>query len=93
DAERPWLDLSTQIYRLLVDLAPVALVVYLLHRSRESAATIGFDVRRPATDLGSGAALAALVGLCGLVVYVTSVQLGWTRPILPSELHGHWWQV
>ena len=92
DAERPWLDLSWQLYRLLFAFAPVALVLYLLHRSGESARTIGFDLRRPGFDLGWGVLLAAGIGLGGLVVYLVSVQLGVNRPIAPSTLHGHWWQ-
>lgn len=93
DVERPWLDLSRQIYALLFALVPVFLVVYLLHRSRESAATIGFDVRRPGLDWGGGALLAALIGVGGLAVYLVSVQAGLNRPIAPSTLNGHWWEV
>ncbi|MBO2530919.1 MULTISPECIES: CPBP family intramembrane glutamic endopeptidase [Thermobifida] len=92
DAERPWLDLSWQAYRLLFAFAPVALVVYLLHRSGDSARTIGFDLRRPGFDAGWGVLLAAGIGLGGLVVYLVSVQWGINRPIAPSALHGHWWQ-
>lgn len=92
DAERPWLDLSWQLYRLLFALAPVALVVYLLHRSGDSVRTIGFDLRRPGFDVGWGVLLAAGIGLGGLVVYLVSVQWGINRPIAPSALHGHWWQ-
>jgi membrane protease YdiL (CAAX protease family) len=92
EAERPWLDLSVQLYRLVTQLVPVVLVVYLLHRTRESAATIGFDLRRPASDAAGGAVLALVIGLGGLAVYLLSVQVGLTRPIAPSALHGHWWQ-
>ncbi|MEY9212659.1 CPBP family intramembrane metalloprotease [Thermobifida halotolerans] len=92
DAERPWLDLSWQLYRLVFALAPVALVLHLLHRSGDSARAIGFDLRRPGFDLGWGALVAAGVGLGGLVVYLVSVQLGLNRPIAPSTLNGHWWQ-
>ncbi|GAB2500471.1 CPBP family intramembrane glutamic endopeptidase [Nocardiopsis aegyptia] len=89
--ERPWLDLSYQIYAVVFALAPVALVLYLLHRTGDSARTIGFDVRRPGLDLGGGAALAAMIGLGGLVVYIVSWQLGLTRTIAPSTLDGNWW--
>ncbi|MBB6172101.1 membrane protease YdiL (CAAX protease family) [Nocardiopsis mwathae] len=91
--ERPWLDLSRQLFSLAFALAPVLLVVHLLHRSRESAATIGFDVRRPGRDLGSGAALAALIGLGGLAVYLVSWRLGLTVTVAPSALNEHWWQL
>ncbi|WP_017587011.1 CPBP family intramembrane glutamic endopeptidase [Nocardiopsis ganjiahuensis] len=89
--DRPWLDLSFQLYAVAFAFAPVALVVYLLHRSGESARTIGFDLRRPGFDTWSGAALAALIGAGGLVVYVVSWQLGLTRTIVPSTLDGNWW--
>ncbi|WP_285756699.1 CPBP family intramembrane glutamic endopeptidase [Nocardiopsis ansamitocini] len=92
-SERPWLDLAVQTYRLVFAFAPVALVFYLLYRSNDSARTIGFDLRRPGFDLAGGAGLAALIGLGGLVVYLVSVQLGLNRPIVPSELNEHWWQV
>ncbi|QVQ52999.1 CPBP family intramembrane metalloprotease [Spiractinospora alimapuensis] len=92
-SERPWLDLAVQVFRIVNALVPVVLVVYLLHRTRESAARIGFDVRRPGFDLGYGALLAGLIGAGGLVVYLVSVNLGLTRPIAPSTLHPHWWQI
>ncbi|CAM4164529.1 CPBP family intramembrane glutamic endopeptidase [Nocardiopsis gilva] len=93
DAERPWLDLSRQLFSLAFVVTPVLLAVYLLHRSRESAATIGFDVRRPGTDLASGAGLAALIGIGGLAVYLVSWQLGLTVTVAPSALNEHWWQL
>lgn len=92
EAERPWLDLSRQTASLVFAFAPVALVLFLLHRTRESAATIGFDVRRPGPDLLGGAALAAAIGLGGLVVYLVSWRLGLTVTVSPSSLEPHWWQ-
>ncbi|MFL1432278.1 MULTISPECIES: CPBP family intramembrane glutamic endopeptidase, partial [unclassified Nocardiopsis] len=91
--QRPWLDLSWQLYRVAVGLAPVLLAGYLLHRSAESMRTIGFDLRRPWFDLRSGAVLAALIGVGGLAVYVVSWQLGMTVTIAPSALEGNWWDV
>ncbi|WP_017604332.1 CPBP family intramembrane glutamic endopeptidase [Nocardiopsis alkaliphila] len=90
---RPWLDLSFQLYAVVFALAPVALVIYLLHRTGESARTVGFDGRRPWFDTGSGLLLAGLIGAGGLVVYVVSWQLGLTRTIVPSTLEGHWWDM
>ncbi|QBI54111.1 CPBP family intramembrane glutamic endopeptidase [Streptomonospora litoralis] len=92
-AERPWLDLARQVSSLVFAMAPVALVIYLLHRTSESAATIGFDVRRPARDLFGGAALAAVIGGGGLVVYLVSYQLGLTVTVAPSALNDHWWAI
>ncbi|MFB8761496.1 CPBP family intramembrane glutamic endopeptidase [Nocardiopsis alba] len=90
---RPWLDLSFQLYSVVFALAPVALVVYLLHRTGESARTIGFDVRRPWFDTWSGLVLAALIGCGGLAVYLVSWQFGLTRTIVPSTLDGNWWDT
>lgn len=91
--QRPWLDLTRQLYLVAAGLAPVLLVVYLLHRSGESARTIGLDVRRPRFDAATGALLAALIGAGGLAVYVVSWHLGLTVTIAPSALEGHWWDV
>lgn len=91
--ERPWLDLSWQVYALASALVPVLLVAYLLRRSGESCATLGFDVRRPGFDLGTGALLAAVIGVSGLALYVVSWRLGLTVTIEPSTLEGHWWDV
>lgn len=93
EQERPWLDLSWQLFAVANALVPVLLVAYLLRRSGESSATIGFDVRRPGFDLGTGALLAALIGLSGLVLYVVSWRLGLTVTIEPSTLAGNWWDV
>ncbi len=93
EEERPWLDLSWQMFVLVNALVPVLLVAYLMRRSGESSHTLGFDVRRPGFDLGSGAALAALIGAGGLAVYVVTWQLGLTVAIRPSTLAGHWWDV
>lgn len=90
---RPWLDLSFQLYAVIFALAPVLLVVHLLHRSGGSARTIGFDMHRPGFDLGTGAGLAALIGAGGLAVYVLSWRLGLTVTITPSTLEGNWWDV
>ncbi|MBB5996475.1 CPBP family intramembrane glutamic endopeptidase [Streptomonospora salina] len=92
-AERPWLDLARQIASLVFAMAPVALVVYLLHRSRESARTIGFDLARPGRDLLGGAVLAAVIGGGGLAVYLVSHQLGLSVTVAPSALNEHWWSV
>jgi membrane protease YdiL (CAAX protease family) len=84
------------VYQLLdigTSLVPVALVAHLLHRSRESMASIGLDLRRPLPDLALGAALALIVGTVGLVVYATSVQLGVNRSVVPVPPTGYWWTV
>ncbi|WP_046468171.1 CPBP family intramembrane glutamic endopeptidase [Allosalinactinospora lopnorensis] len=93
DAERPWLDLTWQLFSVIFAMAPVVLVLYLLHRSSESAKTVGFDVRRPGGDLVNGAGLAAVIGAGGLLVYLVSWQLGLNTTVSPSGLNEHWWQL
>ncbi|RNL86783.1 CPBP family intramembrane glutamic endopeptidase [Halostreptopolyspora alba] len=92
-ADRPWLDLTWQVYSVVFALAPVALVLYLLRRGAQSGATIGFDVRRPGVDLAGGALLAATIGAGGLVVYLVSWQLGLSTTVAPSSLNDHWWEL
>lgn len=93
EADRPWLDLTWQVYSVVFALAPVALVLYLLHRGAQSGATIGFDVRRPGVDLAGGALLAAAIGTGGLVVYLVSWQLDLSTTVAPSSLNDHWWEL
>ena len=85
--------LAYQLLDIGTSLVPVALVAHLLHRSRESLASIGLDARRPLPDLAVGAVLALIVGAVGLVVYATSVQLGVNRSVVPVPPTGYWWTV
>jgi membrane protease YdiL (CAAX protease family) len=85
--------LAYQLLDIGTSLVPVALVAHLLHRSRESMASIGLDLRRPLPDLALGAILALVVGTVGLAVYATSVQLGVNRLVVPVPPTGYWWTV
>lgn len=90
---RPWLDLLCQLCAVALALAPVALVAHLLTRSGERLAVLGLDRREPRRDLLRGAALAALVGGTGLVLYVAAVRLGVNRTVVASALPAVWWRV
>lgn len=90
---RPWLDLALQLVAIAITVAPVVLVGYLLVRSRESLATIGFDRRRPGPDLGRGAALAALIGGSGLGVYLAAHALGLDVTLVAANLPNVWWRI
>jgi uncharacterized protein len=91
---RPWLDLTLQLLSIGFALVPALFAVHLLHRDPGGArATIGLDGRRPGFDLGAGAALAALIGLPGLALYVVARELGLNANVLPSTLTKHWWVV
>ncbi|MFC4998941.1 CPBP family intramembrane glutamic endopeptidase [Dactylosporangium cerinum] len=87
--DRPWLDLAYQlVYTGLGFVAPL-LAVYLLRRDHEN---WRLDVR-PASDLGYGLGLAALIGLPGLALVWVSRLLGISAQIVPEALGEHWWSV
>ncbi|HWF41963.1 MAG TPA: CPBP family intramembrane glutamic endopeptidase [Acidothermaceae bacterium] len=91
--DRPWLDLAFQLFGIATGLVPVALVIYLLHRSNESLRTIGVDRTRPARDLGVGALLAACVGGAGLALYIGAHAAGANVVVVPTTLGPHWWRI
>jgi membrane protease YdiL (CAAX protease family) len=92
-ADRPWLDLTYQLLGITRGLVPVALVIYLLHRSGDSAKTIGFDLRRPRVDLGFGAALAAVIGGAGLGLYLVAHAIDSNLTVVPTTLRDIWWRI
>jgi membrane protease YdiL (CAAX protease family) len=91
--DRPWLDLAFQLFGIATGLVPVALVLYLLHRSNESLRTIGVDRTRPGRDLGVGALLAACVGGAGLALYIGAHAAGANVVVVPTTLGPHWWRI
>jgi len=90
---RPLLDLSLQLASLLLSLAPVALVFYLLARSGESPSAIGLDATRPASDVGRGVVLAAVIGGLGLGLYLAAFHLGVNLNVVPENLPTVWWRI
>ncbi len=91
--DRPLLDLTRQLLRIAFALAPVALVWYLLVRSREGARALGADAREPGRDLARGALLAALVGGVGLVGYVVAYRAGVNLAVVAQDLPDVWWRA
>ena len=89
---RPWLDLTFQLVDIATAVAPVALVLYLLARSGESARTIGADLTRPGSDLLRGALLAAVVGGTGLAFYLAAFRAGVNLNVVPDQLPDVWWR-
>jgi membrane protease YdiL (CAAX protease family) len=85
--------LVEQLADVLLALPPVWLVFYLLRRNGERVSTIGMAFDRPAFDLTAAAALALLVGIAGIVVYVVSVRIGHNRLVVPVPPLGQWWTV
>jgi hypothetical protein len=82
-----------QLLNLATSIVPVFLVLHLLHRDGESAASIGLDTRHRWADLRWGVGLAALVGAVGLGIYILAVGLGVNRTVIPIPPTGHWWTV
>ncbi|MDR1213838.1 MAG: CPBP family intramembrane metalloprotease [Propionibacteriaceae bacterium] len=92
--DRPWLDLAYQVADTVLPLAQVLLVLYLLHLSHGRARRlIGFDLTRPARDLGYGLATAAAIGLPGLGFYLLARELGFNTTVAAANLSAQWWTV
>jgi membrane protease YdiL (CAAX protease family) len=91
--DRPWLEVLYQLVSVALALAPVALVVHLLHRDGEKLSDIGVDRRRPAQDAARGAALAAVIGGAGLLLYLGAYAAGINRAVVPSALPATWWRI
>ena len=87
---RPYLDLTYQLLGIFFALIPVLLALYLLGRARSS---LGLDLRRPVADTGWGVALAAAIGIPGLLLVFAAAQLGLNAQIVPAALQPVWWAV
>ncbi|MDP9330707.1 MAG: CPBP family intramembrane metalloprotease [Actinomycetota bacterium] len=86
-------ELAKQIAGIAFGLAPVWLVVHLVRRSGESVAGIGLAGDDPRLNVGRGAVLFAIVGICGLGLYLGAVALGVNRFVVPVPPLHHWWTV
>lgn len=85
-------DLVYQLLGIGFALFPVALAVYFLWRpGRNPFREIGLDFRRPWRDAGSGVALAAIIGIPGIGLYLVGNALGITVTIVPTALTTYWW--
>jgi uncharacterized protein len=92
--DRPWLDLTYQLLGIVFALVPVLLAVHLLNRDHGDARRVlGLDGRRPLFDLGTGAALAAVIGIPGLGLYFGARALGLNATVIPAALPEIWWAV
>jgi len=85
------------LYQVLGNLFPlfaVALVIYLLWQPQRSGfRRIGFDLTRPARDLGGGLLLFLVIGIPGILFYALTRLLGITVAVQASTLDAHWWTV
>ena len=90
---QPWLELLFQVVSVALALAPVALVVHLLHRTGEHLSDLGVDRREPRRDALRGIAIAAVIGAAGLGLYLAAYALGINRAVVPTELPSVWWRI
>lgn len=91
---RPWLDFLYNITNIGFALVPVALALYLLSpQLRAASSRIGLITGRPLRDGFQGIALAALIGIPGLGIYLVGRFLGITVNIAASGLNPYWWTV
>lgn len=73
-----WLDVALQLCSAGVLFAYGALALFLLAGQR-----IQLPRFRP-SDLLHSTALAALIGIPGLALYVTALHMGWTKEVIPT---------
>jgi membrane protease YdiL (CAAX protease family) len=89
-----YVDLARQLVGIAVDLAPVALVCFLLWRTtRPHLGALGIDRFRAKTDLGLPVLIALGIGIPGLALYFTGRALGFTVDVDPAALGSYWWTV
>lgn len=74
-------------------LAWGALGLYLLWRSGLGPKSIGLGRIRWHPDVTGGLALAALIGLPGLGLYVVARVLGLSASVEPAQLYDTWWRI
>ena len=95
--DRPWLDLLYQVAGTVFPLMPVLLVLYLMWAVARPEAgpfrAMGFDLRRPWSDLAVGAGMFAAIGVAGLAFYLAARQLGINTNVSPANLAAAWWTV
>ncbi|HEV8559245.1 MAG TPA: CPBP family intramembrane glutamic endopeptidase [Actinophytocola sp.] len=87
-----FIDLLKQLLSAAQLVAWGALGLYLLWRAGIRLAAIGLDRDRVRRDLLTGAGLAALIGIPGLVLYLVAYRLGASLAVLPSTLDDTWWR-
>jgi len=91
---RPWLDLTYQLLGVVFAVVPALFAVHLLQKDPGDArGTLGLDLKRPLFDLGTGAGLAAVIGIPGLALYVAARNLGLNATVVPAALPEIWWAV
>lgn len=89
----PW-SVVSQVSSHLFNLAPVALVIYLLWEPGRSAfRRIGLDFRLFGRDVGAGILLVLVIGIPGLALYAIGRLLGLTVHVEAAPLDSGWTAV
>jgi len=92
-AQASFLDLIKQLLSIASGISWGLLGLYLLWRSGVNLRTrLGLDLRKPWADLGVGVALAAVIGIPGLLFYLFAVQIGINLTVAPTTLNDVWWR-
>ncbi|NUS44690.1 MAG: CPBP family intramembrane metalloprotease [Mycobacteriaceae bacterium] len=86
------LDLLWQLLDALQLFGWAGLALYLLWRGGVGPKAIGLGRPRPRPDGLASLALAALIGLPGLALYLVAHRLGLAVTVVPSSLQDHWWR-
>jgi membrane protease YdiL (CAAX protease family) len=92
--DRPWLDLAFQMYRLVFLVVPALLALHLLNRTLGVGGTrnvLGLNTQRWRFDLGTGAALAAIIGIPGLLLYLGAREIGLNANLAAATIGSVWW--
>ncbi|MET0864127.1 MAG: CPBP family intramembrane glutamic endopeptidase [Nakamurella sp.] len=93
-AQASLLDLTKQLLTIARGVAWGALGLYLLWRGGINLRDrLGLDFRKPWADFGVGVALAAVIGIPGLLFYLFAVQLGINLTVAPTTLNDVWWRL
>ena len=95
---RPWLDLTYQLMAIVFAVVPALLAVHMLNTARGGGGareTLGLNwsPRRTFSDLGTGLALTALIGVPGLGLYLLARELGVNTRVAAANLPDLWWAV
>lgn len=97
--DRPWLDLTYQLVGVVLGVMPALLAYHLVRREVASGGGLPMGLtglRSPRTwlaDLAKGAALAALVGIPGLGLYLAARAGGVNTTIAAANLADQWWTL
>ena len=93
-ASREWLDATYQLLSIFFGLAPVALALFLLYRANENPfEKIGLSFKNFKFWSSRGLALAAVIGVPGILLYLGARALGLSSQVIAADLGEYWWTI